>query len=214
VNASKTRIVPADDPEVIRIAWRLLRSGEVVAFPTDTVYGVGADAFSPGAVSALYLAKLRPTTKAIPILVARIEDIKRVACNIPKVAWQLAERFWPGGLTMVLPRAQEVPSVVSAGSDTVAVRCPDHSIPLALMEKMDAPLAASSANLSGEPSPTTACQVLEQLSGRVRLIIDGGECPGGVPSTLVDLSGSRPYLLRTGAIPVEDLCDILPDLVL
>jgi L-threonylcarbamoyladenylate synthase len=186
----------------------------VVAFPTDTVYGVGAHAFLPEAVAVLYLAKQRPTTKAIPILVAQSEDIARVACDIPNVAWQLTERFWPGGLTLVLPRAEEVPSVVVAGGDTVAVRCPDHSVPLALMENIGAPLAATSANLSGRPSPTTAPQVLEQLSGRVPLIVDGGECPGGVPSTVVDLSLNPPRLLRAGAIAPEDLHDLLPDLAI
>jgi L-threonylcarbamoyladenylate synthase len=189
-----------------------MRSGEVVAFPTDTVYGVGAHAFLPEAVAALYLAKQRPTTKAIPILVAQIEDIARVTCDIPNVTWQLAERFWPGGLTLVLPRAEKVPSVVAAGGVTVAVRCPDHSVPLALMENIGAPLAATSANLSGQPSPTTAHQVMEQLARRVPLIIDGGECPGGVPSTVVDLSLNPPRLLRAGAIALEDLRDLLPDL--
>ena len=212
MNASKTRVLPADDPEAIRRAWRMIQSGEVVAFPTDTVYGVGAHAFLPEAVAALYLVKERPTTKAIPILVAQIEDIARVACDIPSIAWQLAERFWPGGLTLVLPRAEKVPSVVAAGGVTVAVRCPDHSVPLALVENIGAPLAATSANLSGQPSPTTARQVLEQLSGRVPLIVDGGECPGGVPSTVVDLSRSPPCLLRAGAIPPEDLQNLLPDL--
>lgn len=209
----KTRVAPADDPETIHLARRLLRSGQVVAFPTDTVYGVGAHAFQPEAVAALYAAKNRPATKAIPILVAQIEDMARVARQVPTIAWELAERFWPGGLTLVLPRAPKVPLVVTAGGDTLAIRCPDHSIPLALMNAIGAPLAATSANLSGQPSPTTARQVVEQLAGRVPLIIDGGECPAGVPSSVVDLSVSPPRLLRTGTIPVEELCDLLPNLV-
>jgi L-threonylcarbamoyladenylate synthase len=202
----------ADNPETIRRARRLLRSGEVVAFPTDTVYGVGAHAFQPEAVAALYVVKNRPATKAIPILVAQIEDMKRVACQIPTIAWKLAERFWPGGLTLVLPRAVEVSPVVTAGGDTVAVRCPDHPVPLALVDAIGAPLAATSANLSGQPSPTSARQVAEQLGGRVPLIIDGGECPGGVPSTVVDLSASPPRLLRDGAISAGELNVLLPDL--
>jgi len=185
----------------------------VVAFPTDTVYGVGAHAFQPESVSALYVAKKRPTTKAIPILVAQIEDLTRVARTIPDLAWQLAERFWPGGLTLVLPCAKKVPAIVTAGGDTVAVRCPGHPVPLALMTAVGAPLAATSANLSGQPSPTTALQVVEQLAGRVRLIIDGGDCPGGVVSTVVDLSISPPRLLRAGAISTEMLRDLLPHLV-
>jgi L-threonylcarbamoyladenylate synthase len=208
----KTRVMLAGDSKTIQHAGRLLRSGQVVAFPTDTVYGVGAHAFQTEAVAALYAAKNRPTAKAIPILVAQIEDVARVARTVPAVAWELVERFWPGGLTLVLPRAAKVPPIVTAGGDTVAVRCPDHSIPLALMNALGAPLAATSANLSGQPSPTTARQVVMQLASRVPLIIDGGECPGGVPSTVVDLSVSPPRLLRAGAIPTEDLRGLLPDL--
>jgi L-threonylcarbamoyladenylate synthase len=209
----KTRVMPADDAETIRRARRWLRSGQVVAFPTDTVYGVGAHAFQPEAVAALYAAKNRPTTKAIPILVAQIEDMARVARVVPVVAWELVERFWPGGLTLVLPRAEKVPSIVTAGGDTVAIRCPDHPIPLALMNAVGAPLAVTSANLSGQPSPATSRQVVMQLAGRVPLIIDGGECPGGVPSTVVDLSLSPPRLLRAGAISADNLRDLLPNLV-
>jgi len=149
---------------------------------------------------------------AIPILVAQNEDMARVARHVPAVAWELAEHFWPGGLTLVLPRAEKIPSVVTAGGDTVAIRCPDHPIPLALANAIGAPLAATSANLSGQPSPTTARQVVEQLAGRVPLIIDGGQCAGGVPSTVVDLSISPPRLLRAGAVPAEELYDLLPDL--
>jgi L-threonylcarbamoyladenylate synthase len=208
----KTRVAPADDAGIIRRARRLLQSGEVVAFPTDTVYGVGAHAFQPDAVAALYAVKNRPTSKAIPILVAQNEDMARVARHVPAVAWELAERFWPGGLTLVLLRAEKVPSVVAAGGDTLAIRCPDHPVPLALANAIGAPLAATSANLSGQPSPTTARQVVEQLAGRVPLIIDGGQCPGGVPSTVIDLSVSPPRLLRAGAVLAEELCDLLPDL--
>jgi L-threonylcarbamoyladenylate synthase len=209
----KTQVGLADDAGIIRRAQHLLRSGEVVAFPTDTVYGIGAHAFQPEAVAALYAIKNRSTSKAIPILVAQTEDMARVARHVPAVAWELAERFWPGGLTLVLPRAEQVPSVVTAGGDTVAVRYPDHSIPLALMRSAGAPLAATSANLSGQPSPTSALQVAEQLAGRVPLIIDGGQCPGGVPSTVVDLSVEPPRLLRAGAISAAELGDILPELV-
>jgi L-threonylcarbamoyladenylate synthase len=209
----KTRVLPADDPEAIRRARRLLQAGEVVAFPTDTVYGVGAHAFQPEAVAALYGVKGRPEEKAIPILVAQMEDVERVARVVPPAAWRLAERFWPGGLTIVLPRAARVPDIVTAGGDTVAVRCPAHPVPLALMNVLSAPLAATSANLSGQPSPATARQVIEQLAGRLPLIIDGGECPGGVASSVVDLSASPPRLLRAGAISADELRTLLPDLV-
>ena len=209
----KTQVGLADDAGIICHAQHLLRSGEVVAFPTDTVYGVGAHAFQPEAVAALYAVKNRPTTKAIPILVAQIEDMARVARHVPAVAWELAARFWPGALTLVLPRAEQIPSVVTAGGDTVAVRYPDHPTPLVLMRSAGAPLAATSANLSGQPSPTSALQVAEQLACRVPLIIDGGRCPGGVPSTVVDLSVEPPRLLRAGAISARELADLLSDLV-
>lgn len=209
----KTQVALADDPETIHRARHLLRCGEVVAFPTDTVYGVGAHAFQPEAVAALYAVKNRPMTKAIPVLVAHIEDMTRVARQIPAIAWELAECFWPGGLSLVLRRAEDVPAIVTARGDTVAIRCPDHSTPLTLMEAVGVPLAATSANLSGQPSPTTARQVMEQLAGRVPLIIDGGECLGGVPSTVIDLSVEPPRLLRTGAVSAGVLADLLPDLV-
>jgi L-threonylcarbamoyladenylate synthase len=207
-----SQLVSAKDPQAIEHARHLLCLGQVVAFPTDTVYGVGVHAFLPEAVAALYAAKRRPTDKAIPILVGGIEDMERVGRTVPPIAWQLAERFWPGGLTLVLPRAEQVPSVVTAGGDTVAIRYPDHPIPLALMKAIDAPLAATSANLSGQPSPSTAEQVMSQLADRIPLIIDGGKCPGGIPSSVVDLSHTPPRLLRAGAVTAEELLDVLPDL--
>jgi L-threonylcarbamoyladenylate synthase len=209
----KTRVMPAGDPQTIRRARRMLRSGKVIAFPTDTVYGVGADAFQPEAVAALYAVKNRPTNKAIPILVSQIEDIARVARTVPIAAWELVQRFWPGGLTLVLPRAKRVPPILTAGGSSVAIRCPDHPVPLDLMNTIGAPLATTSANLSGQASPTNARQVLTQLAGRVPLIIDGGECPEGVPSTILDLSVTPPRLLRVGAIAAADLQDVLPDLI-
>jgi L-threonylcarbamoyladenylate synthase len=209
---AKTRVMPADDPQTIRRARRMLRSGQIVAFPTDTVYGVGADAFQPEAVAALYSVKNRPRNKAIPILVSQVEDIARVARVVPIAAWDLVQRFWPGGLTLVLPRAERVPAIVTAGGSSVAVRCPDHPVPLDLMNAIGAPLAATSANLSGQASPSNARQVLIQLAGRVPLIIDGGECPGGISSTVLDLSVTPPRILRVGAIPATELRDLLPDL--
>jgi L-threonylcarbamoyladenylate synthase len=208
----KTHLMFAHDLQTMRRAQRLLRSGQLVAFPTDTVYGVGAHAFLPEAVASLYTAKKRPITKAIPLLVAGVEDVTLVARTVPVAAWKLVEQFWPGGLTIVLPRAEQVPPVVTAGGETVAIRCPDHPIPLNLMNAIGAPLAATSANLSGQASPAAARQVKRQLRGRVPLIIDGGECLGGVPSTVVDLSASPPRLLRAGAISAEALRELLPDL--
>ncbi len=209
----KTHTLLADDPQAISDAQRLLRQGQVIAFPTDTVYGVGTHAFLPDAVAALYAAKNRPLSKAIPVLIARTDDVPRVARAVPTVAWQLAEEFWPGGLTIVLPRAEELPAIVTGSGDTVAVRCPHHPIPLTLMNAIDAPLAATSANLSGQPTPSTARQVAAQMAGRLPLIIDGGDSPGGIPSTVVDLSTCPPRLLRTGAVAAHQLRRLLPDLI-
>ncbi len=209
----KTHTLLADDPQAISDARRLLHQGQVVAFPTDTVYGLGTHAFLPDAVAALYAAKNRPLSKAIPVLIARTDDVSRVASAVPAVTWQLAEEFWPGSLTIVLPCAEELPAIVTSGGDTVAVRCPHHPIPLTLMNAIDAPLAATSANLSGQPPPTAARQVAAQLAGRLPLIIDGGVSPGGVPSTVVDLSTCPPRLLRTGAVAAHQLRQLLPDLI-
>lgn len=182
-------------------AAAVLQRGEVVAFPTDTVYGIGAHAMQPAAVERLYTIKERPRDKAIPLLIPTLDALPAVAASIPAAARALAERFWPGALTVVLRRAAAVPDAVTAGGETVAVRVPDHPVTAALLAALDAPLAATSANLSGRPAPDTAQGVLDQLAGRIALLIDGGTCPGGVASTVVDLTVSPPRILRHGGIP-------------
>ncbi len=209
----KTAVEAADNPGVIRRAVDLLCAGQVVAFPTDTVYGVGARALDADAVGRLYAVKDRHTSKAIPILIADVADLVRIAREVPPVAWRLAESFWPGGLTIVLPRMLALPEVLTAHGDTVAIRCPAHPVPLALMRALGAPLAATSANRSGQPPPTSAEDVAHQLAGRVPLILDGGVCAGGIPSTLIDLSVDPPHLLRAGAVSPDDLRRLLPRLV-
>jgi len=199
-----TKVLPASE-EAIATAARILAEGGLVAFPTDTVYGVGAHAFQPDAVERIYVAKIRPRDKAIPILLARADDLPLVAEGITETAWLLAERFWPGGLTLVLPRKDNVPDVVSAGGPTVAVRVPDHPVFLALIAALGSPLAGTSANLSGHPSPVTAQEVEAELGGRIELILDGGRCPGGTPSTVLDLTADPPTILRAGAIGVEEI---------
>ena len=201
---TETKVLPVGK-EAIDVAARILAKGGLVAFPTDTVYGVGAHAFQPDAVERIYVAKIRPRDKAIPILLAQADDLALVAEGITETAWLLAERFWPGGLTLVLPRKANVPDVVSAGGPTVAVRAPDHPVPLALIAALGAPLAATSANLSGRPSPVTAGEVEAELGGRIELILDGGRCPGGVPSTVLDLTTDPPTILRAGAIGVKEI---------
>lgn len=208
----RTRVVSCDHRLALHWARRYLACGQVVAFPTDTVYGVGAHAFLPDAVAALYAIKQRSLDKAIPVLIADVSDIGCVAATVPAAVWRLAEQFWPGGLTLVVPRAPDLPRIITAGGNTVAVRCPDHPVPRALMRALGAPLAATSANLSGQPDPTTAQQVAAQLVGRLPLILDGGPAPIGTASSVVDVSVSPPRLLRAGAISAAQLRIWLPDL--
>jgi L-threonylcarbamoyladenylate synthase len=204
-----TKVLSAADPAALARAVAVLRRGGLVCHPTDTVYGVSAGAGLPAAVERLYIVKERPRAKAIPLLLGDATDIERVARDIPAVAYRLMERFWPGALTIVLPAQPHVPAIVTAGSGTVALRLPDHAVPRALARALGAPLAATSANLSGRPSPRTAAEVLADLGGRVEIILDGGPCPGGVDSTVVDLTGERPRIARAGAIAAETLAPIL-----
>lgn len=208
------KVCPADLPSALPEAIKLLGGGGLVAFPTDTVYGVAAHAFFPQAVARLYAAKERPRERAIPLLLAKNEDLPLVARNIPPIAWPLIERFWPGGLTLVLFRTPAVPEIVCAGGETVAVRVPDHRLALALIEGTGAPLATTSANLSGRPEPVTADEISRQLGARIDLILDGGPSPGGIPSTVVDLTVSPPTVLRKGAIAIERLAELIPNLTL
>jgi L-threonylcarbamoyladenylate synthase len=191
-----TRVMRVEDPEAIAVAVEALRQGQLVAFPTDTVYGVGASAFLPTAVEKLYVAKERPRSLAIPLLLSSAADVPLVAEDVPKMANLLMRRFWPGGLTLVLLRSAGVPDVVTAGGTTVAVRLPDHAVPRALAAGLGAPLAATSANLSGHKSPVTAQEVLNDLDGRVDVLLDGGPCPGGIESTILDLTRPELTLLQ------------------
>ena len=201
----KTEVVPASSSDAIPKALEILHGGGLVALPTDTVYGVGALAFDGKAVESIYIAKDRPIEKAIPILVGDVEDLHRVAEKIPTMAMKLAERFWPGALTLVVPKRSSLPDSVSA-TDTVGVRIPDHLVARRVL-RAAGPMAVTSANLSGQPSPTTAEEVLAQLGGRIALIIDGGKTPGGIPSTLVDCTGSSPRILREGPIHLDEILE-------
>jgi len=208
------KVYPADLPSALPEAIELLKGGSLVAFPTDTVYGVAAHAFLPQAVARLYAAKERPRERAIPLLLSKEEDLPLVARDIPPIAWPLIERFWPGGLTLILFRKATVPEIVCAGGETVALRVPDHRLALAIIEGTGAPLATTSANLSGRPEPVTADQVCQQLGAHIDLILDGGPSRGGISSTLVDLPLSPPAVLRKGAIAVERLAELIPNLTL
>ncbi len=202
-----TRLLPASHPDAIAQALRVLRAGGLVAFPTDTVYGVGALAFDGAAVESIYTAKDRPVEKAIPILFADLEDLDQVAVEVPAMARILAAHFWPGPLTLVVPKKPTLPEAVSA-TDTLAVRIPDHPVARALL-RATGPMAVTSANISGQASPTDAQEVLRQLNGRIPLIIDGGVTPGGIPSTLVDCLGGEPVLLREGPLTRAQILSVL-----
>ncbi len=188
----------------------VLRSGGIVAFPTDTVYGIGAHAYLAAAVEQLYVVKGRPGVKAIPLLISSLAALPEVAADIPDQAYTLAARFWPGALTLVLRRTARVPDAVTSGGDTVAVRVPDHPVVQALIAALGAPLAATSANRSEQPAPATAGDVVAQLGGRINLILDGGTCPGGVASTVLDLTISPARVLRQGGIRAGELAALVP----
>ena len=199
----KTEIISAADPNVLRYAVDVLRYNGLVAFPTDTVYGVGAMAFRLEPVQRLYTIKGRSTDKAVAVLVARDSDLANVAAVLTPAALKLARKFWPGSITLVVPKHPSLPEAVS-GLSTVGVRLPDHRLLRDLLA-LTGPLAVTSANRSGEPNPLTAEDVLAQLSGRIELIVDGGRVPGGVPSTVVDCTSATPVILRPGPITAADI---------
>jgi len=186
-------------------AISILKQGGVVAFPTDTVYGLGACASIGRAVERIYQIKERPHNMALPLLLAHTSQISEVAYPVPQIAWYLARCFLPGALTLVLHKSSSVSDVISAGGETIAVRVPNHPIPLALAEGLGTPIVGTSANLSGKPSVLTADEVHSQFGDRVDLIIDGGRCPGGKESTIVDVTGETPLVLREGAISRGEL---------
>ena len=191
----------------------LLKRGGIVAFPTDTVYGLGAAASSPQAVARVYEVKKRPAGMPLPLLLAHVSQIDDVARPVPPLARLLAKKFLPGALTLVLPKSGSVPDIVTAGGTTVAVRIPAHPVPVALIEGLGAPILGTSANLSGRPSALTADEVSSQLGGKVDLVIDGGRCPGGRESTIVDVTGEVPVVLREGALSVRELEQACPGVV-
>ncbi len=197
------------DAAGIQKAAAILRKGGLVAFPTETVYGLGANAFDARACKGIFRAKRRPSDNPLIVHVARVRDVEALAAEIPPVARKLMRRFWPGPLTLVLPKTKAVPSVVSGGLKTVAVRMPKHPVALKLIRAAGCPIAAPSANVAGKPSPTDAQHVLEDLAGRVHAVIDGGSTEHGMESTIVDLSWGVPELLRPGAVTLEQLRKVL-----
>jgi L-threonylcarbamoyladenylate synthase len=199
------------DPHIIRQVASIIREGGLVAFPTETVYGLGALVFNEQAVRRVYIVKNRPFDNPLIVHISSLEMLSQVADNIPEKAFKLIERFWPGPLTLVLPRNPSIPRVVSGGLDMVAVRMPAHPVALVLIREVGDPIAAPSANLAGKPSPTTAEHVIQDLYGKIDAILDGGETLYGVESTIIDITTSPPTLLRPGAIPVEEVEKILSE---
>ena len=199
----QTEIISADHHESIQRALHVLNKGGLVAFPTDTVYGLGTLAFDGKAVESIYLAKDRPIEKAIPVLIGDDADLDKVSNGVTDIVRTLASRYWPGPLTIIVTKKPTLPESVSA-TQTVGVRVPDHPVAQALL-RSTGPMAVTSANISGQPSPSTAQEVFEQLKGRIHLIVDGGKTPGGVPSTLVDCTGSEIKVLREGPISLQKI---------
>ncbi len=205
----QTKVIPISDPansaEVLTEAAEIIRHGGLVVFPTETVYGLGADATNAGAAKAVYAAKGRPSDNPLIIHIARPEDAEPYAIT-NQTYYKLAKQFMPGPLTVILPRKETIPLEVTGGLDTVAVRCPSHPVAHALIAAAGVPIAAPSANLSGRPSPTCAAHAIEDLTGRVDMILDGGECEFGLESTIVKLDGEDGTLLRPGAVTYDALC--------
>jgi L-threonylcarbamoyladenylate synthase len=202
------------DPSKIQKAAEIIQKGGLVAFPTETVYGLGADAFNAKAVLALFSAKNRPLDNPPIIHIENINQISELAQTIPKNAEALMKQFWPGPLTLIFKRSQKLPKQTVAGLDTVAIRMPKHNVALALIKQSSRPIAAPSANLSGKPSPTNAKHVYEDLNGRIDAILDAGQTRIGVESTVLDLSVDPPVLLRPGGAPFEEIKKVIPQVEL
>lgn len=203
-NPLKTLLLPASQPGSITTAGRLLRRGQLVVYPTDTLYGVGAAAFDPAAIAALYAVKERPLAKGLPILLADAQALDRVARAVPAVAQPLIDRFWPGPLTLILPRRADLPANISP-NDGIAVRVPDHAVSRAIIAAAGGAVATSSANLSGAPSARTAAAALAMLDSRVAAIVDDGPSPRGEASTILDCTCDPPRLIRPGPVSADQL---------
>jgi L-threonylcarbamoyladenylate synthase len=205
----RTLVRAANEPDALQIALDLLRQGEVVAIPTDTVYGVATDGFDASAVEKLFVVKDRPSHKAIMLLLGEYEDLEKAAAYVSPNAQRLAAAFWPGGLTLVIPAREGLPANLRADTNSIGVRLPDSDLVTELVKGLGRPLAATSANLSGGANPRTAQDVLRDLDGRLPLILDGGETPAALPSTVIDCTVEPPRLLRAGAIARDAIENVL-----
>ena len=203
-------IKSADDADNIDRVAEILKRGGTVAIPTETVYGLGADATNPDAVRKIFEAKGRPQDNPLIVHISSLDMLHDITSSLPPLAEELCEKFWPGPLTVILPRSEKIPKEVSAGLDTVAVRFPSHPIARAIISRAGLPIAAPSANLSGSPSPTTAQHCINDLEGRVNAIVISDDCSVGVESTVITLCTDVPRLLRPGAVTPEQLRSVLP----
>lgn len=199
------------DADVMERAGKLIAEGELVAFPTETVYGLGGDALDPDASRKIYAAKGRPSDNPLIVHIAEFDDMKRVAREVPEQARKLADAFWPGPLTMIVWKSDAVPEATTGGMQTVAVRMPNHPVALELIRRSGCLIAAPSANTSGRPSPTEAQHVAEDLSGKIAMILDGGPVGIGIESTIIDLTEEKPMILRPGYITPEMLSEVLQE---
>lgn len=209
----KTLLLSAEDAQTPALAAEMIRRGELVAIPTETVYGLGANGLDENAVARIFEAKGRPQDNPLILHICGAEQIELFCHHIPQKAYDLAEAFWPGPLTIVLPAREIVPKRTTGGLNTVAVRCPDNAVTREIIRLSGVPIAAPSANISGKPSTTTAGHVLHDHDGKIAAVVDGGPCRVGVESTIVDLTEERPRLLRPGGITPEQLVEVLGDLV-
>ena len=210
----KTIVIKIDEKNIedqkLDQAAEVLKTGGLVAFPTETVYGLGANALDQAAVASIFKAKGRPSDNPLIVHISHKDQLGELVSEIPKGAEIIMDKFWPGPLTLIFKKTSRVPLITSAGLETVAIRMPDNGIALKLIEKTNLPIAAPSANTSGRPSPTRACHVLEDLDGKADVVIDGGTTGVGLESTVLDLTGDIPTILRPGGVTYEDLLEILP----
>ncbi|NMA48987.1 MAG: threonylcarbamoyl-AMP synthase, partial [Tissierellia bacterium] len=211
----KTKIRKLDpnniDKKILNEAVQIVRAGGTVVFPTETVYGLGANGLNEEAVMKIFKAKGRPADNPLILHIYSIGHVEALVKNIPETAEKCMEAFWPGPLTILFKKSSKVPKIITAGLDTVAIRMPKNNIALELIKEANIPIAAPSANVSGRPSPTSAKHVIDDLDGKVDMIIDGGDTGIGIESTVLDLSGDIPVILRPGAVTIEDLKKIIPN---
>lgn len=207
-----TKILDPKDPNTLDTAADIIRGGGLLGIPTETVYGLGANGLDADAVLKIFEAKGRPQDNPLILHVAGMDQVENFCHDVPEQAWMLMKTFWPGPLTLILPAKDLVPRRTTAGLSTVGVRCPDNDMTRAIIRRAGVPIAAPSANLSGKPSPTTAQHVYHDMVGKIEAIVDGGPCRVGVESTIVDVTGERPRLLRPGGITPEQLRELLGEL--